>query len=551
MLTPDRIPPPGQGLRFRRSDGHSFRPLYVDQSGLRLQWERDYYALLARSPLAEFMAEVEFDLRNDHYVVFTKMEGGREVLSGTTGIDHGSRMPRASFQAVKEAEKNFKSLVGKGVLSEDEEAFIASFSLPDPRTFPSAYRVRKAGLFSRRRLFVLWGMVPESPRNDPVISIALGSSSVSNRSVYGESPDALASSDASELLDGSQDQLLYDDSRGWPKWLELLVVFCGLALILSVLWFLFSLLAPGCEVSSDSEAEVKKAPSAEHRKAEIKERIAGARKGLPEKGTGNPGADATTPLKIYALEQSLAAQEEAELRQREALLAEQVANAAGQKAKASGRAEDDADAKALRKQAEAKKADAKSSEALAERAYQRPQETIRLRELEQNERLKVLPSQSGEAEALRRGNPALPLPPDKEREARNRLYVAPKDSTQDGEIIVRRFKADELVARKGIKLHLEADANGRKDFKVNGWAFGLTPMIETERLEGFVPVGPDLSIETPLDLYFEYRGADGMIHEDCAPFVITGDIEFRLSLEIEHAKEAPAVEPVPQAKPGA
>jgi len=101
MLTPDRIPPPGQGLRFRRSDGHSFRPLYVDQSGLRLQWERDYSALLARSPLAEFMADVEFDLRNDHCVVFTKMEGGREVLSGTTGIDRGARMPRASFQAVK------------------------------------------------------------------------------------------------------------------------------------------------------------------------------------------------------------------------------------------------------------------------------------------------------------------------------------------------------------------------------------------------------------------------------------------------------------------
>jgi hypothetical protein len=145
----------------------------------------------------------------------------------------------------------------------------------------------------------------------------------------------------------------------------------------------------------------------------------------------------------------------------------------------------------------------------------------------------------------------LPLSPDKEKEARNRLYVAPKSSIAQGEVIVRRFKADELVAKKGIKLHLEADANGRKDFKVKGWAFGLSQMIETERLEGFVPVGPGLSVETPLDLYFEYRGEDGQMHEDCAPFVISGDIEFRLSLEIEHAKEAPPEQPIRNAGPGA
>jgi hypothetical protein len=333
--------------------------------------------------------------------------------------------------------------------------------------------------------------------------------------------------------------------------LELLVVMLGLAVIVFLLWFLFSLLAPGCEPSGNPEEEVKRAPPADRRKAELKQRVDGIRRSLPEQGTGKPGADATTPLKIYALEQSLAAQEEAELKQRQALVAEQAANAAEQKAKASGRAEDDSDAKALRKQAEAKKADAKSSEALAERAYQHPQEIIRLRELEQNERLKVLPRQSEEAEALRRGNPALPLSPDKEKEARNRLYVAPKSSIAQGEVIVRRFKADELVAKKGIKLHLEADANGRKDFKVKGWAFGLSQMIETERLEGFVPVGPGLSVETPLDLYFEYRGEDGQMHEDCAPFVISGDIEFRLSLEIEHAKEAPPEQPIRNAGPGA
>ncbi len=76
-------------------------------------------------------------------------------------------------------------------------------------------------------------------------------------------------------------------------------------------------------------------------------------------------------------------------------------------------------------------------------------------------------------------------------------------------------------------------------------------MIEEERLEGFVPVGPGLSIDTPLDLYFEYRGDDGQMHEDYAPFVITGDIEFRLSLEIEHADENPPPPPTAKPNPGA
>jgi hypothetical protein len=494
---------------------------------------------------------VNYDNDNGYRVIFTKSKGGREVLSGTIGLDQGARLPRASYLELLAAEREFKSMLGRGILSDQEEAFVRSFRLPDPKTFPSAYRVKRATLFSGRSLYVLWGMVPELPRSTPTVSIALGGRGASAAAYADGGSNLEATPGEAPVPSVESGQDTYDDSRGWPKWLELLVVMLGLAVIVFLLWFLFSLLAPGCEPSGNPEEEVKRAPPADRRKAELKQRVDGIRRSLPEQGTGKPGADATTPLKIYALEQSLAAQEEAELKQRQALVAEQAANAAEQKAKASGRAEDDSDAKALRKQAEAKKADAKSSEALAERAYQHPQEIIRLRELEQNERLKVLPRQSEEAEALRRGNPALPLSPDKEKEARNRLYVAPKSSIAQGEVIVRRFKADELVAKKGIKLHLEADANGRKDFKVKGWAFGLSQMIETERLEGFVPVGPGLSVETPLDLYFEYRGEDGQMHEDCAPFVISGDIEFRLSLEIEHAKEAPPEQPIRNAGPGA
>jgi len=287
-------------------------------------------------------------------------------------------------------------------------------------------------------------------------------------------------------------------------------------------------------------------------------------------------SDEKNPAKrrLYALEYALSARRKAEAEQLAARTAERAAKDAEQNANESGRPEDAAKADMLRKEAEVQKAGALKDDEIADNAYMYPQESLRTEELAQNERLKELSRQaedadkaaqaSGrtedvarsarlqkEAEALRRNNPVLPISPDEEREARNRLYVAPKNSTQDGEIIVRRFKDDELVAKKGIKLHLEADANGRKDFKVKGWAFGLAPMIKTERLEDTVPVGPDLSIETPLDLYFEYRGADGQMHEDCAPFVISGDIEFRLSLEIEHAKEVPAEAPVPKAVPGA
>jgi hypothetical protein len=116
-------------------------------------------------------------------------------------------------------------------------------------------------------------------------------------------------------------------------------------------------------------------------------------------------------------------------------------------------------------------------------------------------------------------------------------YVTPKNSPQEGEVLVRRFKPDEIVPKRGLRLHIEAEANGRRDFRVKGWRLGLNPLIPNERLEEFVPIGPDLDVDVPLDLSFEYRGSDGMIHKDNAPFTLKGNLEIIPRIDIEKYKE--------------
>ena len=568
MLIPERLRSPQQGLRFSRDSGHLFRPEYLSDDSHQLLWDNDNAALLRQSPLAEFLADADFDDKG-YSVVFTRMEGGREVLAQTKGLNEGARLPRASFLKLKAAERELKAMIGRGILSEQEEAFVAAFRLPDPKTFPAAYRVKKAGLFTGRKLYVLWGLVPELPRVNPTISIELGGVVTSGLPNAGAAPNP----------DGSpgdpvaqSEQEFYDDSRGWPKWLEALVVLCGLALLLLALWLILSLLPQGCEVFRGEESPVKAAVSVPEldQEQELRKSIEKLRRDIP------PQADERDPrrLRLYALERALAQREEARRDKKSAEAAADEARKAEARSKETGRAEDVAKAMELQKEADAKKREADESSAAAGRAFVSPQEQLRREELAQNERLKEALRQAekakqdadasgladdrakaqklrDEAESAQRSLPGLPLSPSAEKEARTKLYVMPKSSRESGEVVVRRFKADELVAKKGIKLHLEADGNGRKDFKVKGWAFGVSSMIEAERLEGFVPVGPGLSIDTPLDLYFEYRGDDGQMHEDCAPFVITGDIEFSLSLEIQRADENPPPAPTTKPKLGA
>ncbi len=557
-LTPIRLAEPHRGLCFDRSAGHLYRPSFVDGDGKLLQWDRSFSALIRRSALAEFLADPAY-WDEGGKVIFTRMEAGCEVLSETQGLDKGAKLPRALYARLRKAEKEFQDLRLSGRLTPEEEEFLRAFRLPDVAAFPAAYRVKKAGMLSRRRLYVLWGLVPEPARAIPTIKIGGQAAAGSG---FGETQGMPDDGRSPGLADDSQEQIAYDDSLGWPKWLEWLLFLLGIALVLFCLWVLLSLLSPGCEVATKDEVHLRVPPSSEAQRRELEGKIVELKKDDPD------------GRRLYALEHALAARKKAEAEKQAADAARRAAGEAERNAAASGKPDDAAQADRLRKEADAKAAAAKVDDEAADQAYLRPEETLRSDQLAQSERLKDLSRQAAEAEkkakdsgsaedvakvesirreteAVRRSLPEPPLSPEAEREARNRLYVKPKASSQDGEVIVRRFKADELVPKKGIKLHLEAAANGRKDFKVLGWAFGLTPMIETERLEGFVPVGPGLSIETPLDLYFEYRGADGQMHEDCAPFVISGEIEFRLSLEIEHAKEAPPEQPIRKEVPGA
>lgn len=528
-----------------------------------LQWDPSFAPLIRRSPLADFLADPTYFEKGGR-VVFTRMEGGHEILAETLGLDQGAKLPRSLYRRLRAAEQQLQAMRGTGLLTPEEEDFLAAFRLPDVAAFPSAYRVKKAGVFSSRRLYVLWGLVPEQARATPTIMIGWGDAAEAGAGSEGNS---MADGQSSGVTEEGQGQVVYDDSLGWPKWLEWLVAFLALAGVFVLLWLLFSMLSPGCEVSRDEGLPAKRVASLSEQKKELGDSITELRREIPAQ------ADERDPrrLRLRALERAQAQVAEAERDEKSADDAAEKARSAEARSKETGSEGDVAKAIELKKDADAKKREADKSTADAGRAVLSPQEQLRRQELAQNERYKELSRQaedakkaadvSGladdrtkakdlqqEAESAKRSLPGLPLSPDAEKDARNKLYVTPKSSSQSGEVVVRRFKADELVAKKGIKLHLEADGNGRKDFKVKGWAFGVSSMIKTERLEDTVPVGPDLSIETPLDLYFEYRGADGQMHEDYAPFVISGDLEFRLKLDIERATVSPP--PPEPAKPG-
>lgn len=566
MLTPIRLAEPERGLCFDRAAGHLYRPAYVDGEGLVLQWDRSFVSLRRRSPLADFLAEPDYSEKGGR-VVFTRMEGGREVLADTLGLDQGAKLPRSLYRRLRLAEQELRAMRGSGRLTAEEEDFLTAFRLPDVATFPSAYRVRKAGVFSSRRLYVLWGLAPEEARAVPTIMIGGGNV----HDAVGGAPAGEAR--ASGLADEGQGQVIYDDSMGWPKWLEWLVVILGVTLVLFILWLLISMLVPDLGSDDDAPARARATPSSAEQKLDLNQRREELQKKIAERPSGRQSAADPGLRRLHALESALEARRYAEIHDESARVAEEAARAAERKAEASGLGDDEAVAKRLRREAEARKAESMRADELADRAYLHPQETLRKEKLRQNKRFNDLAQQAEEAkkaaessgrsedvdrarqlqaaaEEARRSLPGPPLSPEEERGARREMFVSPKSSHRDGEIIVRRTGEDQLE-EDGVRLRLEAEGNGRRDFKVKGWAFGLSPMIERERLDHVFPIRPDLSIATPLDLYFEYRGDDGEMHEDCAPFVISGDLEFRLKLEIEPGNQSAPPPPAPGRGTGA
>lgn len=614
-LSPSAVQSPQAGLRFSKSSGHLFRPIFLDNEGSILLWDREFLGIFSKSPtLRQFLTDVEFSEGGDE-VVFSRFESGKDVLTDTLGLDQGARLPRRLYLQLRQSVADFKRLADVGALTEQQAAFVRAFVLPDPICFPSAYRVRKAGIFSRKKLYVLWGMVPESPRAQP--TIRMGGAFVPDQGY--ESSEGLLSGGGedgvSASLEGSSEpeSIAYDDTSDWPRWLQLLLWLFGLLLLFAILWLLLSLLLSGCEkepqdtlplssVPSKSSPN-NSVPSIEERKTQLGRRLEDLQM-VPDSTSARE--------RFKATEDALKLQEQA-------LQADQVYKQANRNAQDAEKkaldSNDPADRRAadeLKAEAEARKADAVAAEKKAEDAFRAPQETARQEKAEvlgmqadvidadkaykradalaneaqtkadksnhpaDKQKAAELKSKAAELkdkadDTLKRAQDAIKSPEERRNldalrdasqdaqekiakqleDLNSKLYVTPKNTPQEGEVLVRRFKPDEIVPRGGLRLHVEADANGRRDFKVKGWRLGLSPFVATERLEEFVPIGPDLDIDVPLDLSFEYRGRDGKIHEDTAPFTLQGDLTIVPRVKIRKFKEADGAsqqKPIPKEK---
>lgn len=488
----------------------------MDDAGTLLLWDREFSGLLRLSPgLGRFLADVEFWDGGDE-VIFSRFEGGKDVLTCTLGLDQGVGLPRGLYLQLRKAESDFKRLAEHGALNERQAEFVRAFSLPDPFDFPSAYRVRKAGVFSRKKLYILWGMVPEGPRKQP--TIRMGGAYVPEAD---EGAGVGVSSGMGNLADGipldapSEAGIVdYDEESEWPRWLQLLFWSLGFLLLLAILWLLFSLLLKSCEREdpnsttnhnpperhSESIADI---PPIEKRKPLLERRLDSLRTEPDSKAL----QDRATAIQNAVRKQDLAKDADDAYRQ---------AEAAAESAKRKADETQDPNAKtaeeSLRREADALKASAEVARKKADDAFRAPQEAKRLDDLQG-------------------------ASPERRKELNSKFYVSPKNSLEEGEIIVRRFMPDEIVPKKGLRLHLEAGANGRRDFRVKGWRLGIGPLIEKDKFEELVPVGPELDVDVPLDLSFVYRGDDGEMHEDIAPFTLKGDLEIVPRIEIERYKE--------------
>lgn len=576
----------------------------MDETGNLLLWDREFTCLFGKVPgFGRFLAEVEFAAGGAE-VVFSRFEGGREVLTDSLGLDQGARLPRSLYLQLRQCEAEFRRLVDGRALTEQQVAFVRAFVLPDPVDFPAAYRIRKAGFFSQKKLHVLWGMVPEAPRAQPTIRMG-GAFIPEQDHEQHASQSSVAADDGSSLpMDGpaAPEAVVYDEESEWPRWLQLLFWLLGFLLLLAILGLLLSLLLKGCEEEDyQSAAQVQQAvPPIEDRKERLKKRL--------EALQNDPGS-IDLPDRLRATKNALKRQEHA----LDADKAYQQANARAKDAEAkaadSNNPTDRKNAQDLRIESGALKGEADASQKKAEDAFRSPQETDRRDRLDKVElekgvidadqeyrqadsiaedakkkadnsnnpadrrKAEVLDKKAkelkGEADrVLKKAQDTVKSPEDKKKldalkditpderkklegeydDLNSKKFITPKNSAADGEVLVRRFKPDEIVPKGGLRLHLEAEANGRRDFRVKGWRLGLNPLVEKERLEEFVPVGPDLDVDVPLDLSFEYRGRDGKVHEDTAPFTLEGDLAIIPRIQIKKYKESPQPKPEPVPK---
>lgn len=596
-LSPIPVADPQSGLSFSKAAGQLYRPLSADENGHLLLWDREFNSLFDLEPeLAEFLAVPVYQNGGER-VVFSMFERGKDVLTETRGLDQGARLPRNLYLRLCAAADRFRRRLEAMELSDSQRGFLSAFALPDPRVFPSAYRVRQAGLFSRKKLYVLWGMVPENPRAQP--TLRMGADYVPGHAPGGFEGEPSSETEIPVGPTGAED-VTYDEESEWPRWIQLLIWTFGFVILLALLGVFLSLLLEGCE--GDSRAAVKQASKVV---PPIEDRIPQLKKKKEELLEDKSGSEQE---RVTALDNALRDQEQARETQRAYAEAERKAEGARKKAETTNDPADKKNADDLGKDAQALKQENDVAQAAAEDSFRSPQEADRRDRLEALELKKGVieaeqeykeadakaddaqakaaasgsPQEKREAEELRKqadrlkkdaesalGNAkdstkspqlkqeleALGEATQQERQKiedeiedlNSKHYVTPKNSAEQGEVLVRRFKPDQVVRGSGLRMYIEAEANGRREFKVKGWRLGIGPLVENPRLEAEVPVGPDLDIDVPLDLSFEYRGSDGEIHEDTAPFTLEGEVDIVPRVQIKKYKESS--EPKPKSAP--
>ncbi len=601
-LSPIPVTDPQSGLSFSKAAGQLFRPLSADEDGQLLLWDREFVPLLDLEPeLAEFLAVPVYQNGGDQ-VVFSMFERGKDVLTGTRGLDQGARLPRNLYRRLCVASDRFRRRLEAMELNESHKGFVRAFALPDPRVFPAAYRVRQPGLFSRKKLYVLWGMVPENPRAQP--TLRMGADYVPDQG-SGRFADQSSEETAIPVRDGGltgPEDVAYDEESEWPRWIQLLMWILGFLILLAALGLFVSLLLVGCEDDSRPVANQARlpVPAPEERIAELKKQ----QKVLSE----NPDSPVSRE-RAAAVEKALRRQEQALEADRALAEAQARAEAAAKKAGISDNPADKKHADELKQNAEALKQENDVAQRTAEESFRAPQEADRQERLEALELKREIieaerehqaadtkadeaqakadasgdPKAKKAAEELRKTADELKAEADAARskardsakspelrqelealaeatpqerqkiedefeDLNSKLYVTPKGSPAEGEVLVRRFKPDQIVRGSGLRMYIEAEANGRREFKVKGWRLGIGPLVESQRLEADVPVGPDLDIEVPLDLSFEYRGSDGEIHQDTAPFTLEGEVDIVPRVKISRYKEKSQPEPKPAPK---
>jgi hypothetical protein len=601
-LSPIPVTDPQSGLSFSKAAGQLYRPLSADENGHLLLWDREFISLLDLEPeLAEFLAVPVYQNGGER-VVFSMFERGKDVLTETRGIDQGARLPRNLYRRLCAAADRFRRRLEAMELTDSQQGFVRAFALPDPRVFPSAYRVRQAGLFSRKKLYVLWGMVPETPRAQPTLRMGADyfPDQASGRFANQSSEEtAIPVHDRGQT--GSED-VAYDEESEWPRWIQLLIWILGFIILLATLGLLISLLLVGCEDDSRPvENQTRQLiPATEERIAELKKQ---------QKVLSDESDSAVSRERVRAVEKALRRQEQALEADRALSEAQARAEAAEKKAESSNSPANKKHAEELKQRAESLKKENDIVQKTAEESFRTPQESDRRDRLEALELKREIieaeqeykaadakaddaqakaeasgdskakqaaeelrktadelkadaeaarskaqdsvksPQLRQELEALREATPQeLQEIEDEYKDLNSKRYVMPKNSPAEGEVLVRRFKPDQIVRGSGLRMYIEAEANGRREFKVKGWRLGIGPLVENPRLEAEVPVGPDLDIDVPLDLSFEYRGSDGEIHQDTAPFTLEGEVDIVPRVKINKYKENSQPEPKPAPK---